>query len=333
MKDTYNDAASAGQGYTPVALDAEAVTFLHAASMAMSAVAASQQLGVFRRLTQGPADLDTLIADCQMGQRGARLLLTVLANLGLVSSAADGVYQLTMPTLVMASAPRENLAELIRNDYTPTAGDTQAGAEKFYPDIVAMLGAWFAPAAQRAAAVLDTANLRVLDVGAGAAPWSLAFALRDPGCRVTAVDLPAVLSVTQQCVIAAGCQAQFEYLEGDFFHIDWEHDAYDLAIAGNICHLFDPGANRRLLEQLFEALRPGGRVLIFDFLPNASLDSPRWIMLYALGLFARTNSGQVYPFQTYASWLAETGFTDVACVDLGAAPPISMICARRPSGS
>lgn len=167
-------------------------------------------------------------------------------------------------------------------------------------------------------------------MGAGAAPWSLAFALRNPDYRVTAVDLPAVLAVTRQCVIAAGCQAQYEYLAGDCFSVKWDNGAYDLAIAGNLCHLFDAAANRRLLERLFQALRPGGRALIFDFLPNDPLDGPRWIVLYALGLFTRTNSGQVYPFSAYASWLAEVGFTDVECIDLGAAPPISMVCARRP---
>jgi SAM-dependent methyltransferase len=319
-------------GFAVTSLDAEAFSFLHAASMAMAAVEAARQLGVFRRLADGPADLSTLIADCGMGRRGAPLLLTALANLGLVSVAADGAYHLTASTLIVASAPEDNLARLIRNDCTPLAGDTQAGAELLYPDIVAMLGAWFAPAAQRAAAQLGAANLRVLDVGAGAAPWSLAFALRNPDCRVTAVDLPAVLAVTRQCVIAAGCETQFEYLAGDCFGIDWENGAYDLAIAGNVCHLFDAAANRQLLARLFQALRPGGRALIFDFLPNDPPDGPRWIVLYALGLFTRTNSGQVYPFSAYASWLAETGFTAVECIDLGAAPPISMICARRPHG-
>jgi SAM-dependent methyltransferase len=333
MTNAHDHVAPADRASMPMTLDAEAFSFLHAASMAMAAVDAARQLWVFRRLAHGSADLPTLIADCRMSRRGALLLLTALANLGLVSANADGVYHLTTPTLVMASAPGDNLAELIRNDYMPTAGDTQAGAEKLYPDIVAMLGAWFAPAAEHAAARLHTANLRVLDVGAGAAPWSLAFALRNPNCRVTAVDLPAVLAVTRQCVIAAGCQAQYEYLAGDCFGIDWQNGTYDLAITGNVCHLFGPAANRRLLERLFQALRPGGRALIFDFLPNDPLDGPRWIVLYALGLFTRTNSGQVYPFSAYANWLEETGFMDIERIDLGAAPPISMICARRPSGS
>ena len=38
----------------------------------------------------------------------------------------------------------------------------------------------------RAVAAIHSA----LDVGAGAAPWSLALAGRDPSCRITAVDLP-----------------------------------------------------------------------------------------------------------------------------------------------
>jgi hypothetical protein len=53
--------------------------------------------------------------------------------------------------------------------------------------------------------------------GAGAAPWSLAIARRNPRCRVTALDLGAVLAVTRRAVATAGQADRFDYVSGDVF--------------------------------------------------------------------------------------------------------------------
>jgi len=147
---------------------------------------------------------------------------------------------------------------------------------------------------------------------------------------VTAVDVPAVLAVTQQVVATSGYGAQFDYLSGDLFTIGLGHSAYDLAIAGSLCHLFDEATNRRLLGRLFDALRPGGTLAILDALPDEQFDGPRSVVLYALGLLLRTSRGQIYPFSTYVGWLRVIGYEAVERMDLSPAPPISLIMARRP---
>ena len=111
--------------------------------------------------------------------------------------------------------------------------------------------------AERAAKLLPPAG-RVLDVGRGAAPWSLALVARDPACLVTAVDLPAVVTATRRAVRTAGRQRQFRFLAGDLYDIELGRGVHDLAIAGNLCHLFNGDANRRLLGRLYDALAPGG---------------------------------------------------------------------------
>jgi SAM-dependent methyltransferase len=226
----------------------------------------------------------------------------------------------------------DHLAEAIREDRPTMAGDTPGGAGDLYPEVVSHLGFLFASAAEHVADHLVAHGLRdrVLDLGAGAAPWSLALAARNPDIRVTAVDLPAVLAVTREVVGTSGYDLQFDYLSGDLFTVDLGHSAYDLAIAGNLCHLFDEATNRRLLGRLFDALRPGGTLAILDALPNERLDGPRPVVLYALGLLLRTNRGQVYPFSTYVGWLREIGYEAIELINLSQTPPISLITAQRP---
>jgi len=315
----------------------EQLDFLQEAIAASSALAAADRLGVLARLAAGPADPVTLARDCAISERGARLLLAALISLGLIEEASDGSYSAAASDLAQLAAmitPWGHLAEAIREDQPTMAGDTPGGAGALYPGVVSHLGALFAPVAEHAADHLVARGLRdrVLDLGAGAAPWSLALAARNPDIRVTAVDLPAVLAVTRQVVATKGYDLQFDYLSGDLFTIDLGRSAYDLAIAGNLCHLFDEATNRRLLGRLFDALRPGGTLAILDALPNERLDGPRPIVLYALGLLLRTNRGQVYPFSTYMGWLRDTGYEAVERIDLSpSTPPISLMMARRPT--
>jgi SAM-dependent methyltransferase len=317
-------------------LTTEQWSFLQEAIAASSALAAADRLGVLARLAAGPADPVTLARDCTISERGARLLLAALISLGLIEEASDGSYRAAasdLAQLAAMSTPWSHLAEAIREDQPSMASDTPDGAGALYPEVVSHLGALFAPAAKHAADHLVAQGLhdRVLDLGVGAAPWSLALAARNPDIRVTAVDLPAVLAVTRQVVATSGYDLQFDYLSGDLFTIDLGHSTYDLAIAGNLCHLFDEATNRRLLRCLFDALHPGGTLAILDALPNERLDGPRPVVLYALGLLLRTNRGQVYPFSTYVGWLRDIGYEAVERIDLPPAPPISLITARRPT--
>ncbi len=311
-------------------LDRERLAFLSEALAASAAIDAAERLGVFARLAAGPVTPSTLAHDCAVGERGASLLLAALASLGLTDVNSDGAYRLTLANPTRLTARFTNLAQVIRDDHPSVSVDTPGGAESFYPVVTPLLGSMLASAAKEAAEYLPAPGLRVLDVGAGAAPWSLALAARDPACRVCAVDLPAVLPTTRRAVEAAGYAAQFDYLGGDLFSIDWGDSAYDLVIAGNICHLFGEAANRRLVGRLFEALRPGGKLVIVDALPDEQMNGPRPVALYALDLMLRTETGRVYPFSTYAGWLHAAGYEAVERIDLSAALPLSLILAQRP---
>ena len=314
-------------------LTPEQWSFLQEALATSSVLSAADHLGILARLDADPANSITLSRDCAISERGAQLLLAALCSLGLIEEDSNGFYHSALPELAQMTTwitPWNQLAQVIRDDQSTRAGDTPDGAEMLYPEVVVHLGAWFAPAAERAADYLIARGQRVLDLGAGAAPWSLALTVRNPNTHVTAVDMPAVLAVTRQVVTNCGLAARYDFLSGDLLTIDLGRSAYDMAIAGCLCHLFDEATNRRLLGRLFDVLRPGGTLAILDALPNERLDGPRPVVLYALGLLLRTSRGQVYPFSTYVGWLREIGFEAIELIDLSQNPPISLIMAQRP---
>jgi ubiquinone/menaquinone biosynthesis C-methylase UbiE len=304
---------------------------LHEAFATAAAVASATELGVFAILEQSPADPVTIAGACGLTERGARALLAALAGLRLVERQENGCYRAASSGLASFRTllgSWRTISPALQGELRQ-GGDTVAGAESLYPGLVAQLGAMFAESAERAAQFLTEPGQRVLDVGAGAAPWSIALARRDPRCRVTAVDLPGVLEQTRLAVRAAELESRYRLVPGDAFHLEAAAgEGYDLALAANLFHLFDEEANRKLIRRLAASLRPGGRIAIIDVVPNERLDGPRGAVLYGLGLLQRTATGTIYPYSAYRRWLEEVGFEEARRRAIGGPLPLTLMTAR-----
>ncbi|MQB01363.1 MAG: methyltransferase domain-containing protein [Actinobacteria bacterium] len=296
-----------------------------------AAIHAAAGAGLFELLAGGGSSAGQAAEALGLEERATRRLLDVLVALGLAGADPDGVYRSTVEERTLIDDQLrmwDSLSEVLRNGVPPYRLDRPEGAQLVYPSLVGLLGRIKAEAARLAAARLARPHLQVLDVGAGAAPWSLALVAEEPSCRVTAVDLPAVLPATRTAVEAAGHASRFRYLAADLFQIELPKEAFDLAIVGSVCHLFGPNDNRRLLFDLFQALRPDGTVAIIDTLRDG--ETRREQAIYALGLLLRAPEGDVYPPSTYREWLLDAGFGAVEDVALTERPPLTLVTARRP---
>ena len=315
--------------YPAAALVAE----LLEACAAGAAVGSAIDLGVVARVQAGPVAPDSVAADCGLTGQGAESLLAALVALGLVTREDDGRFRPAFSRLTDFAEllrPWASLPLALRGEWRAADAATTAGAEYLYPNVVGQLALLFRESAEHAAGLLTQANPRVLDIGAGAAPWSLALAARDPDREVTAVELPAVMATTRAAVRAAGLERKYVFIEGDAFDVDWGKPAsFDLALVGNLCHLFDEEANLRLLQRVAEAVRPGGKVAVIDILASERGDGPRAAALYSLGLVLRTARGRIYPYSAFRRWLNESGFADLCRHRLAGPFSLSLITARR----
>lgn len=299
---------------------------------AAAAIKAARQLGVFSELQAGPVDPEWLAQRQGLSPRGTRSLLTALASLGLAELTPDGRYESGVPDLVEmtdALTGLERLDESIRSGRPVVDFDTAEGAERHYPQMVSHLARFQSEAAARAADHLGHDGMRILDVGAGAAQWSLAIVEGCSDCTVTALDLPGVIQTTRAGVEATGHQNSFEYLAGDMFEVDLPPATYDLVILANVCHLFGDTTNRALLRRLIGSIRAGGRLAIIETIPDAELETSPTLALHDLGLVIRTREGKVHPFASYLSWLNNSGFVDVSRYELESEPPVSLVSAKR----
>lgn len=115
-------------------------------------------------------------------------------------------------------------------------------------------------------------GMDVLDLACG--HGRIANRLAERGARVTGLDrTPLFLEVARRDAAARGVEV--DYVEGDMRELPWE-GAFDRVVSWYTSYgYFDDEANREVLGDVHEALKPGGAVLIEG--NNLAELLPRWL--------------------------------------------------------
>lgn len=281
--------------------------------IASRVLAAGVELDLFTHVAEGARTVEDLAARAGASPRGVRILTDALAGMGFLEK--EGAELRLAPdarTFLVKSSPGylgavvlhqndvwetwRHLGQAVRTGTTPSPaveGDFDAG--EFFSHFVDGLYNLNFPAAQAAAARLADGVRDVLDVGAGSGVWSQAFARANPEARVTVVDYPAVLDrVTRPFAERAGAQDRHEFLQGNFRDVDFGEGRYDLAILGHILHSEGAERSLTLLRRLHRALRPGGRVLVAEMIPDEDRKSDLFALLFGVNMLALTQEGDVF---------------------------------------
>jgi 3-hydroxy-5-methyl-1-naphthoate 3-O-methyltransferase len=299
------------------------------------ALAAAVELDLFSHIAAGKTSVQPVAAAAGASEEGTRRLLDALCGLGylkktgqnykLQPSAAE--YLVRGKPLYMGDAamigkmlmgPWSTLAEVVKNGRPVQSGLSAEERQEFFAKLVpAIFPASFiaaTAAVKRLPAAVRRRIKSILDIGAGAAAWSIPFAKAIKGSRVTVADYPAVTQVTRQYAERWGVADRYDYLEGDFGEVDFGTGRFDLAILGNIIHGGEPDWGKRLLKRAYEALSDGGMLLIGEFIPNDERTGPALPLLFGLNMLLNTPAGNVFTMREYREWLKEAGFKKVATI-------------------
>ena len=156
---------------------------------------------------------------------------------------------------------------------------------------------------------------RVLDIAAGHGVYGITIARQNPNARIVALDWENVLKVARENAQAAGVADRFSTIAGSAFDVDFD-GAYDLVLLPNFLHHFDPPTCEKLLRKVRAALRPGGRAVAVEFVPNDDRVSPPMPANFSLVMLATTPAGDAYTFREYAEMFRHAGFTHCENVPL-----------------
>ncbi|MGD9127987.1 MAG: class I SAM-dependent methyltransferase [Planctomycetia bacterium] len=273
-------------------------------------------------LMKGSADAKEVADQCGTQERPTRLVLDALCSLGTMEKKDDEKYTLLPITQALLMGEYRTLGNPYW-DHLPTYLETgvplkkmddAAQSERHYTTQARALAWMLEPSALFAAKALEIGTKRkgyhILDVGAGSGIWSLSMATEDPEATVTAVDWPGVLEVAVEMAEHFDIGDRLTTLTGNYHHVPFAEEDFDLAIVGNVTHLETEEGNLKLLEKIARALRPGGEIAIFDVFsghPQGNLSCS----LYTLGLALRTERGSVHGKETLSALLTQAGFINV----------------------
>ncbi|MCB1207019.1 MAG: methyltransferase domain-containing protein [Verrucomicrobiae bacterium] len=311
------------------------------------AIKAAIELEIFTRIGESSRTAAEIAASCECPERGIRILCDNLAMIGFLGKSHDR-YSLTPDSAVFLdqnspaylggmlpfllnpaiSGAFDDLASTIRTGRLHTSEHgTTAPDHPVWIEFARAMGPMMVPTAHGAAELvtLDAdRDTRILDISASHGLFGIAFAKRNPRARLVALDWEPVLSVTRQNAVEAGIADRFETIGGDAFTVDLEGD-YDLALVPNFLHHFNVSDCVRFLKRIHAALRPGGRVLIIEFVPEDDRITPPEVASFSLVMLGSTPEGDAYSKSEYQRMLSEAGFRDVEVRSIVPTPQSAVI--------
>src|SRR5262249_19504708 len=96
----------------------------------------------------------------------------------------------------------------------------------------------------------------------------------------------------------------------------------DLIILGHIIHSEGEKWGKKLVKKSYNALRPGGMLLIAEMVPEDDR-SHRWIpSIFGLNMLMMTNEGAVFTMSEYRQWLKDIGFKKIRVIEVPAPSPL-----------
>lgn len=283
-------------------------------------VVAAIRLGIFDALASGPRESGDLTRGCDA--RGAGALLDALVGLGLLARDS-GTYALTpvsdaflvtdrpasMRDLVVWSpGPSENwpaLDETVLRG-TPASPIDDDAAGTFYRHLVRATFPTQHAVAKGVAPRLGEPR-RILDLGAGGAPWAVALLEAFPSATATVNDLDAVVPDARARLQANGVAARAEVRPGDYLSVMIEPASYDVVVLGHLLRAEGDERAQALLARAAGALRAGGHLVLTDYFLADDRDGPLNALLLGVAMVASTRAGRARTESTVRSWLAAAG--------------------------
>jgi acetylserotonin N-methyltransferase len=130
----------------------------------------------------------------------------------------------------------------------------------------------------------------------------------NPGLRGIVFDMPGVIAIAEEFITASPARDRLSTQAGDFF--EGELPPADLYALGRILHDWGEDKIRLLLSRIYQALPPGGGLLIAEKLLFEDRSGPLGALLQSLSMLVVTE-GKERSLSEYSALLSEAGFVEI----------------------
>lgn len=326
--------------------DVRQISSLAYGFIASKTLFAALNLDLFSRLSAGAKTLAELTDELGIPPHRLLTLLTATASLGLISET-HGRYANAPASqaYLVRDAPAyfgdyfrfqidrqiypllANLDEALQGRATRSLYEQMADPQEAdYFSRAQHVGS-LGPAAVLQKAVDLSRARRMLDVAGGSGAFTITLCERYPELRVTILDFPAVIEVAKRFVREAGLEQRVDYIAGNAVTQAWP-GGQDVVLMSYLLSAVAGSAIGRLCAQAFQALEPGGLLLIHDFMVDDDRSGPRNAALWFMTFVFDPEAISFSPAELVAL-VESAGFVDTTVRDL--IPGITrLLIARKP---
>jgi 2-polyprenyl-3-methyl-5-hydroxy-6-metoxy-1,4-benzoquinol methylase len=204
------------------------------------------------------------------------------------------------------------LTESVRNGGSvwKEGGDNTKPNDEFWVAFARSMAGLAMPSSEAIAALIRAEEgkpCKVLDIAAGHGMYGINIARKNPKAEIVALDWPSVLTVAQENAQKFGVADRFSVRPGSAFEVEMG-SGYDYVLLTNIFHHFDMPTCEKLMRRVHAALKPGGKAITLEFVPNEDRVSPPTAAAFSLIMLANTDSGDAYTFSEYEKMFRNAGF-------------------------
>jgi len=283
--------------------DISAITY---GFMASKALFAALDFDLFTRIERGCASPAALAAETGIAENRMLTLLTALKSLGLIAEREGQLRNAPAASrFLVAEAPGDfrdyvrlvNGAfgyESFRHLSAALRGERIFPDKGFYEGLVysaGIGGAQFSsaqhsgslgPARLMSKRVDLSDRKQLLDIGGGSGAYSLAFCAANPRLNSTILDFPQTIETARTYARQSGLADRIAHLAGNAITTDWPK-GHDVVLMSYVWSAVGGDDVAVLARRAFDALPPGGLVLVHDFMVDNSREQPAFAAWYLLG--------------------------------------------------
>ena len=293
------------------------------------------ELNLFDILAKGYQTVEELCTSHGFSPRGLRILLDALASQGLVSRSIDEKYGLeeslsrlltkdgddtVLPMILHAASMWQSwskLTEIVRTGVNPNVMGIRSRSTE---DMEAFIGAMHVIGLKMADSIAESLDLtrfkRMLDIGGASGTYVMAFLKRAPHMTATIFDLPNVVQMARKRLDKEAYSHRVELAGGDYTSHDLPR-GHDLVVLSAIIHSNGREGNRDLFRKIFQALEPGGALLVRDYVMDQTRTFPPDGAIFAVNMLAATSDGNSYTFEEIREDMQIAGFSNISMIREG----------------
>lgn len=315
-----------------VSISPEKIIQFSTGAWACSILGAAVTHSIFN-LLEGDGTAPSAVAEkVGLSIRGTQALLDGLVGLGLVNYRDDKYHNSDEASTFLVSGKPSYLggfckfnmsqmgywAELGKAAKTgsPVVPETADVPENtFWNELVPSIAALSFPLAQMAAEHLklkDAGAISWLDVGGGSGIYSAVWLGLNPEAKATQIDWPNVNRIGRDFVSKFGVGNRFHTIDCDFHKVDFGINLYDIGIYSHIAHQETSQDNITIFRKLRKAIKPGGTLLISDFVLSNGRTGHPFAMMFNANMLLLTKGGATYREADYEDWLRNAGFKKIS---------------------